>query len=335
MEAQAVATRLMLDLTGARLVPGTIDVGGDGPPPKTIAPARRTRHRSARGRDPARAQRRDPGRARVQDRRRAHDGLDVTVPPFRRDDVTREADLIEEVARIDGLDKLPVDAALAPRGARPTDAAPEDAPARRRRAHRPGAGRDRGVEPRRPRAGRPAAAGPRSPASPHARAREPAVRRPVGATHHAARLAARHRAPQPGPRRRDDPAVRGRRGLPARRRRAVAARALSRRRGADRTGAAAHLARRPPAGRRLLRGQGRARRAARRAARAMDRRARRRAVPAPGPGGEHPRRRRSRRLDRRDPSARGRRMGSRRDRGGVRARTSTRWRFGRRRCTGR
>ena len=37
MEAQAVATRLMLELTGARLVPGTIDVGGDGPPPKTIA----------------------------------------------------------------------------------------------------------------------------------------------------------------------------------------------------------------------------------------------------------------------------------------------------------
>jgi phenylalanyl-tRNA synthetase beta chain len=31
----------------------------------------------------------------------------VTVPPFRRSDVTREADLIEEVARLDGLDKLP------------------------------------------------------------------------------------------------------------------------------------------------------------------------------------------------------------------------------------
>jgi phenylalanyl-tRNA synthetase beta chain len=31
----------------------------------------------------------------------------VTVPHFRRNDVYREADLIEEVARIDGLDKLP------------------------------------------------------------------------------------------------------------------------------------------------------------------------------------------------------------------------------------
>jgi phenylalanyl-tRNA synthetase beta chain len=37
----------------------------------------------------------------------ADDGLDVTVPYFRRGDVTREADLIEEVARLWGLEKLP------------------------------------------------------------------------------------------------------------------------------------------------------------------------------------------------------------------------------------
>jgi phenylalanyl-tRNA synthetase beta chain len=37
----------------------------------------------------------------------AADGLDVTVPAFRRNDVTREADLIEEVSRIWGLEKLP------------------------------------------------------------------------------------------------------------------------------------------------------------------------------------------------------------------------------------
>jgi phenylalanyl-tRNA synthetase beta chain len=36
------------------------------------------------------------------------DGLDVAVPPFRRNDVTREADLIEEVARLHGVnDQLP------------------------------------------------------------------------------------------------------------------------------------------------------------------------------------------------------------------------------------
>src|SRR2546421_6069224 len=36
LEAQALATQLMLELTGARLVPGTIDVGGPGPDPITI-----------------------------------------------------------------------------------------------------------------------------------------------------------------------------------------------------------------------------------------------------------------------------------------------------------
>jgi phenylalanyl-tRNA synthetase beta chain len=37
----------------------------------------------------------------------APDGLDVRVPPFRRNDLTREADLIEEVARLHGLEDLP------------------------------------------------------------------------------------------------------------------------------------------------------------------------------------------------------------------------------------
>ena len=34
-------------------------------------------------------------------------GLEVSVPALRREDVTREVDLIEEVARIDGLERLP------------------------------------------------------------------------------------------------------------------------------------------------------------------------------------------------------------------------------------
>src|SRR3954452_7859141 len=36
MDGQILATQLMLELTGARLVEGTIDVGGEGPPPRTI-----------------------------------------------------------------------------------------------------------------------------------------------------------------------------------------------------------------------------------------------------------------------------------------------------------
>ena len=36
MWGQAVASQLMIELTGARLVEGTVDIGGDGPPPKTL-----------------------------------------------------------------------------------------------------------------------------------------------------------------------------------------------------------------------------------------------------------------------------------------------------------
>ncbi len=108
LEALAVATTLMHELTGARLVPGTVDVG---------EPLGWTAYQPIRLRD-----------ARVSGllgttipRERsaeiltalgflvsdAGDGLDVGVPHWRRADVTREADLIEEVARLDGVDKLP------------------------------------------------------------------------------------------------------------------------------------------------------------------------------------------------------------------------------------
>ena len=36
MDGQAVAARLMIELCGARLVAGTVDVGGPGPAPKTL-----------------------------------------------------------------------------------------------------------------------------------------------------------------------------------------------------------------------------------------------------------------------------------------------------------
>ncbi len=107
MEAQAVATQLMIELCGARLVPGTIDIGGDGPPPKTIA-LRTARLRRLLGVDIPRERSAEILKALGFKAARAHDGLEVTVPAFRRADVTREVDLIEEVARIDGLDKLPV-----------------------------------------------------------------------------------------------------------------------------------------------------------------------------------------------------------------------------------
>jgi phenylalanyl-tRNA synthetase beta chain len=106
MEAQAVATRLMVELCGARLVPGTIDVGGEGPPPKMIR-LRDARITSLLGAEIPRVRCAEILNALEFTTVEADDGLDVTVPAFRRGDVTREADLIEEVARIDGLDKLP------------------------------------------------------------------------------------------------------------------------------------------------------------------------------------------------------------------------------------
>ena len=106
MEAQAVATRLMLELTGARLLPGTVDVGGAGAPLKTIA-LREGRVSRLLGIDVPRQRSAEILGALEFKTAWAHDGLEVTVPAFRRSDVTREVDLIEEVARIDGLEKLP------------------------------------------------------------------------------------------------------------------------------------------------------------------------------------------------------------------------------------
>ncbi len=106
MHAQAVATRLMIELCGARVLPGTIDLGGDGPPPQVIR-LREARVRSILGVEVARARQQEILAALDFTSAPSADGLDVTVPALRRDDVTREIDLIEEVARIDGLERLP------------------------------------------------------------------------------------------------------------------------------------------------------------------------------------------------------------------------------------
>jgi phenylalanyl-tRNA synthetase beta chain len=107
-EAQAVATKLMIELTGATVAGGTIDAGpfaSDPWPSKTIR-LREAKVASLLGLVIPRARQKATLTAlgfSVQD---APDGLDVTVPPFRRNDVTREADLVEEVGRFD-LDQLP------------------------------------------------------------------------------------------------------------------------------------------------------------------------------------------------------------------------------------
>ncbi|ADB52033.1 phenylalanine--tRNA ligase subunit beta [Conexibacter woesei] len=109
MEAQTVATRLMVELTGATVRPGTLDVAGsagwDGA--HATIRLRDARVSGLLGAEVPRSRSAEILSALGFGTADAADGLDVTVPHFRRNDVTREADLIEEVARIDGVDKLP------------------------------------------------------------------------------------------------------------------------------------------------------------------------------------------------------------------------------------
>jgi phenylalanyl-tRNA synthetase beta chain len=106
IEAQAVVTRLMIELCGARVLPGTIDIGGPGPAPRTIR-LRDARVRSLLGIELPRERCAEILQALEFGTFVADDGLQVTVPAFRRADVTREADLIEEVARLGALETLP------------------------------------------------------------------------------------------------------------------------------------------------------------------------------------------------------------------------------------
>jgi phenylalanyl-tRNA synthetase beta chain len=106
LEAQAGASALMMSVCGARALTGTIDVGGPGPGPARI------RLRSARMTRLLGTEIPSERAGRILEAlgfevTPAADGLDATVPHHRRDDVTREADVIEEVARIDGVDTLP------------------------------------------------------------------------------------------------------------------------------------------------------------------------------------------------------------------------------------
>jgi len=106
MEAQAVAAQLMIELAGATLAPGTLDVAAPAPSDATIR-LRDARVSGLLGAPVSRERSAEILTALGFTTSDADDGLDVTVPHWRRVDVTREADLIEEVARVDGVDGLP------------------------------------------------------------------------------------------------------------------------------------------------------------------------------------------------------------------------------------
>jgi phenylalanyl-tRNA synthetase beta chain len=108
LRAQRLAARLMVELCGARMLPGTIDVAGAHPPPPKVV-LRPKRLEGLLGERIA-----EPEARTILERLGFGVGagngegeLSIEVPYFRHYDVTREADAIEEVARIHGLDKLP------------------------------------------------------------------------------------------------------------------------------------------------------------------------------------------------------------------------------------
>ncbi|MGI8728282.1 MAG: phenylalanine--tRNA ligase subunit beta [Solirubrobacterales bacterium] len=106
IRAQRVASSLLVDLCGAKLVPGTIDVDAGAPifaPLKLELRMERTHELLGMDLDAALAA--DYLRRLGFEVSGDDEVLEVSVPADRRLDVTREVDLIEEVARIHGIDE--------------------------------------------------------------------------------------------------------------------------------------------------------------------------------------------------------------------------------------
>jgi phenylalanyl-tRNA synthetase beta chain len=104
MRAQRIASRLMVELCGAKLVPGTIDVAAEVPGPAKLT-LRGERVEGLLGMPIPQAD-----QAAYLERlgfgvEVVGEDLEVVVPPDRCYDVTREVDLVEEVGRVHGLDE--------------------------------------------------------------------------------------------------------------------------------------------------------------------------------------------------------------------------------------
>ena len=129
--AAKLATQLIVETAGARWV-GHADVHG-GLPERPVDPLpARAGGRGDRHRDPAD---RADGAARAA-RLRARAATRSSTPTWRARDVTREIDVVEEIARY-RLDGVPFTLPAAPRDVRRAHAAAAPAPPRRGRARRP------------------------------------------------------------------------------------------------------------------------------------------------------------------------------------------------------
>jgi phenylalanyl-tRNA synthetase beta chain len=104
LRAQRLASRLLVELCGARLVPGTIDVAGEIPAPPRIR-LRAARVEGLLGMPIPQADQLAYLERLGFGVEADGEDLEVTVPPDRHYDVTREVDLIEEVGRVHGFDE--------------------------------------------------------------------------------------------------------------------------------------------------------------------------------------------------------------------------------------
>ena len=102
--AQRIASRLLVELCGAKLVPGTIDVAAEPPEPRRL-PLRAERVRGLLGMEISQGEQKDYLERLGFEVAADGEDLAVVVPPERHYDVTREVDLIEEVARVHGIDE--------------------------------------------------------------------------------------------------------------------------------------------------------------------------------------------------------------------------------------
>jgi phenylalanyl-tRNA synthetase beta chain len=101
--ALALASQLLVELCGARMVPGTIDLHGELPQPPLVG-LRRKRLEQVIGISYTDA---EVDRSLTRLGYVAEDG-GWRVPTWRAGDTTREIDLVEEVARVVGVDRVPI-----------------------------------------------------------------------------------------------------------------------------------------------------------------------------------------------------------------------------------
>lgn len=104
--AQAVAKQLMVELCGATLRPGGIDIGEVSAQQPKLLLRTQAVERIVGVAIPVGEQQQILKRLDFVTAAHA-DGLTVEVPPLRQRDITREIDLVEEVARIYGFDRVP------------------------------------------------------------------------------------------------------------------------------------------------------------------------------------------------------------------------------------